>query len=205
MTLTAARLSAALRLGDTAEETAEAARLLDYASAAVTKHAPDAPGVIQNEAAIRLAGYLFDMPLASRSAGYADALRNSGAAAILLPHRAHRAGTTGEPAAETATAQAPAGLTQTGVEAVTVAAVDQWVSTGLPYPATAVFGVKVNEAPIELGRTADLPTIGVAAGRGASGAIGSRLYALGAARSGGVLFFASSTVGTFTVRLFDHA
>ena len=120
VTLTAARLSVALRLGDTAEETAEAARLLDYASAAVTKHAPDAPAVFQNEAAIRLAGYLFDMPLASRSAGYADALRNSGAAAILLPHRAHRAATTGEPAAETATAPSPAGLMQTGVEDIRV-------------------------------------------------------------------------------------
>ena len=94
MTLTVAELSAALRLGDTAEETAEATRLLAYATEAVTKHAPNAPAVVLNEAAIRLAGYLFDMPNAGRGAGYADALRNSGAAAQLLPYRVHRAGST---------------------------------------------------------------------------------------------------------------
>ncbi len=96
VTLTAAELAAALRLGDSAEETAEATRLLGYATEAVTKHAPDAPDVAHNEAAIRLAGYLFDMPNAGRGAGYADALRNSGAAAILHPYRVHRAGSTAE-------------------------------------------------------------------------------------------------------------
>ena len=94
MTLTVAELSAALRLGDSAEETAEATRLLAFTTEAVTKHAPDAPDVAHNEAAIRLAGYLFDQPTAGRGAGYADSLRNSGALAILLPYRVHRAGAT---------------------------------------------------------------------------------------------------------------
>ena len=75
MTLTVAELSAALRLGDSAEETAEATRLLAFTTEAVTKHAPDAPDVAHNEAAIRLAGYLFDQPTAGRGAGYADSLR----------------------------------------------------------------------------------------------------------------------------------
>ena len=94
VTLTVAELAAALRLGDSTEETAEATRLLAFATAAVTKHAPDAPDVVLNEAAVRLAAYLFDMPNAGRGAGYADAVRNSGAAAILLPYRVHRAGST---------------------------------------------------------------------------------------------------------------
>ena len=96
VTLTVAELAAAIRLGSSAEETDQATRLLAYVATAVTKHAPDAPDVVQNEAAIRLAGYLFDQPNAGRGVGYADALRNSGAAAILLPYRVHRAGSTAE-------------------------------------------------------------------------------------------------------------
>ena len=38
VTITAVELAAALRLGDSAEETAEATRLLAYATEAVTKH-----------------------------------------------------------------------------------------------------------------------------------------------------------------------
>ena len=95
VTITVSALSAALRLGDSTEETAEATRLLAYATEAVTKHAPGAPDAAQDEAAIRLAGYLFDMPTAARGAGYGDILRNSGALALLLPYRVHRAGPAG--------------------------------------------------------------------------------------------------------------
>ncbi len=73
---------------------AEAARLFTYATEAVTKHAPSAPDVVQNEAVIRLAGYLFDMPNAGRRDGYVNAMRSSGAGRILLPYVVHRAGTT---------------------------------------------------------------------------------------------------------------
>ena len=92
VTLTADQLAAALRLGDSSEETAEVTRLLAYATEAVTKHAPDAPTAIANEAVIRLTSYLFDQPNAGRGVMYANAMRNSGAAAILLPYREHRAG-----------------------------------------------------------------------------------------------------------------
>ena len=95
VTLTVEQLAAALRLGGSAEETAEATRLLAYVSEAVTKHAPAAPDVVHNEAAIRIAGYLYDMPNAGRGMAYASALRHSGAAAMLLPYREHRAGSTG--------------------------------------------------------------------------------------------------------------
>ena len=92
VTITSSELLAALRLGDSAEELAEATRLLAYASEAVVNHAPDAPDVAHNEAARRLAGYLFDQPEASRGMAYANALRNSGAARMLSNYRKHRAG-----------------------------------------------------------------------------------------------------------------
>ena len=92
VTITVADLRAALRLGDSTEETAEVTRLLAYATEAVTKHVPTAPDAVHNEAVVRLAGYLFDSPFAGRRAEFANALRNSGAAAILLPYRIHRAG-----------------------------------------------------------------------------------------------------------------
>ena len=92
VSLTVAQLAAALRVGDSAEETAEVMRLLAYATEAVTKHAPAAPDVVQNEAVVRLAGYLFDQPMASRASAYANAMRNSGAARMLLPYVVHGAG-----------------------------------------------------------------------------------------------------------------
>ena len=95
VTIDAAGLVAALRLGDTAEELAEVTRLLAYATEAVTKHVPTAPDVAHNEAVRRLAGYLYDQPEASRDAAYSNALRNSGAARMLLPYRIHGAGIAG--------------------------------------------------------------------------------------------------------------
>ena len=92
VTIDAAALAAAMRLGDAAEETAEATRLLAYATAAVVRHAPDAPDVIHNEAAIRLGAYVYDSPFAAASGRYSNPMRYSGAASILLPYREHRLG-----------------------------------------------------------------------------------------------------------------
>ena len=92
VTLTVSELLAALRLGDSTEETAEVTRILAYAALAVEQHAPSAPDIAQNEAVRRLSGYLFDQPEAGRGAAYANALRSSGAARMLLPYRIHRAG-----------------------------------------------------------------------------------------------------------------
>ena len=92
VTLTVEALSNALRLGSSTEETAEATRLLAYSSEAVLRHAPSATDTALNEAAIRLSGFLYDQPNAGRGLSFAHALRNSGAAAILLPYRIHRAG-----------------------------------------------------------------------------------------------------------------
>ena len=56
VTLTIEELQAALRLGDSAEETAEVTRLHAYASEAVTRHAPQASDTAMNEAVRRLTG-----------------------------------------------------------------------------------------------------------------------------------------------------
>ena len=85
-------LLAALRLSDSPEEVKEATRLLSYCREAVTKHVAIAPDATHNEAVRRLAGYLYDMPEAGRGDAYANSMRNSGAARILLPYRVHRAG-----------------------------------------------------------------------------------------------------------------
>ena len=95
VTLTVEELRAALRLGDSAEETAEVTRLLAYATEAVTQHAPRASDTAHNEAARRLGGFLFDQPEAGRGMSYANAMRSSGAARMLLPYRVHRAGYAG--------------------------------------------------------------------------------------------------------------
>ena len=102
--LTVAELRVAVRAGSSPEETAILTRLLAVAQAHVTQHAPDAPEAVQNEAGVRIVGYLFDQPNAGRSLGYGNAIRNSGAAALLLPWRVHRAGSIGEAVEAAATA-----------------------------------------------------------------------------------------------------
>ena len=96
VTLTADALIAALRLGSTTEERDEVDRLVLYVTEAVSQYLGAAyattPDVVANEAAIRLAGYIFDAPTASRSTIYANALKNSGAGPMLLPYRIHRGG-----------------------------------------------------------------------------------------------------------------
>ena len=103
ITLTQGELSAAIRLGDSAEEVAEATRLLGIRHRgdinatwpSGLRGLPQRP--IVNEAGIRLAGYAFRYaPNAGRNLSFANAGRNSGAWTLLLPYRVHRAGSTGE-------------------------------------------------------------------------------------------------------------
>ena len=94
LTITIEELRDAIRAGDSAEETATVTRLIGVASALVLKYSPGAPDALHDEAAIRVAGYLFDAPTAPGQV--ANAMRLSGAAALLLPWRLHRAGTTAE-------------------------------------------------------------------------------------------------------------
>ena len=99
VTLTVAGLAAAIRVGDTTEETGQVTRLLAYATEAVARHLDTAYSstaeAVVNESVVRLGAYLYDQPNAGRGLGFSEALRNSGAASMLLPYRLHRAGIVG--------------------------------------------------------------------------------------------------------------
>ena len=94
--ITVAELASAIRVGDSTEETAQVERLLAYATTAISRHLGDeyalTPEAVVNEAAIRIAGYLFDQPTTSRGSAFANAVRNSGCGRMLLPYTIHRAG-----------------------------------------------------------------------------------------------------------------
>ena len=92
VTISAAALATAIRLGDSTEETAQSTRLLAVATEIVTRYAPDAPDAIQDESVIRVAGYLYDAPQSVAGHAFADVIRNSGALALLAPYRVHRLG-----------------------------------------------------------------------------------------------------------------
>ena len=80
-------------------KTAQVTRLLAYATTTIARHLGDeyalTPEAVVNEAVVRIAGYLFDQPTASRGAAFANAIRNSGAGRMLLPYVVHRAGPVG--------------------------------------------------------------------------------------------------------------
>ena len=59
------------------------ARLMGVAEAHIMLLAPDAPEAIQDEATIRLAAYLYDVPNAGRRDSFSNSYVNSGAAALL--------------------------------------------------------------------------------------------------------------------------
>ena len=84
VTITRADLAARIRLGRTATELTEADQILAYAAEAVTRHAPNAPDVVHNEAAYRMAGYIYDRPFASADTRFSNVLRNSGAASAFV-------------------------------------------------------------------------------------------------------------------------
>ena len=92
VTMTAAELVAALRLGDSAEELTEVTRILAFVSESVVQYAPGASDLAHTEACRRMAGYLYDQPEAARGDAYANAMRNSGATRMLFAFRAHRLG-----------------------------------------------------------------------------------------------------------------
>ena len=60
-------------------------RLLAVATALVEGRAPGADAETQNEAAIRICGWLYDKPTHNRTGGI-SAFHESGAAALLAPH-----------------------------------------------------------------------------------------------------------------------
>ena len=99
VTLTAAELAEAVVI-----TSAQATRLLPVASALVERYAPAAPVAVQNEAAIRICGYLSQQPESAQRSdrlgdvetqwqpGNVSALRHSGAMALLTFWKVRRAG-----------------------------------------------------------------------------------------------------------------
>ena len=100
--LTTADLEAAAGISS-----ATAVRLLPVATALVEDYAPAAPTALQNEAVVRVAGYLAQTPASTLRrvdvgsvtidyrAGEKTALRNSGAMALLTSFKRRRAGAVG--------------------------------------------------------------------------------------------------------------
>lgn len=92
MALTVDQLARALRAdASDADVSAELTRLLAVAVAMAQREAPDAPEAIRDEAAVRIAGWLYDAETATTRRDVANALANSGARALLAPYRKHRA------------------------------------------------------------------------------------------------------------------
>ena len=96
MAVTLAELAAALRLGDGVTEPVEHVagillRLQRAAEALIEEVAPAAPAAIKQVAMIDLVAYWFDAPTASSGSGYAAALRNSGAQALISRWEVRRA------------------------------------------------------------------------------------------------------------------
>ena len=95
VTLTAVQLAASLRIGDGTTALVEPqasvlARVLGTAKATVELYAKDAPSAVQNEAAVRMAAYLYDAQ-PGNSSRFVHAFQDSGAQALLAPWRVQRA------------------------------------------------------------------------------------------------------------------
>ncbi len=94
VTFTVSEVARSIRAVESPDVLAELTRLLAYASAEVTRISPLAPDQVHNRAATQIVGYAYDRPTASKGMAFASILRNSGAGAVLLPYRFHRAGST---------------------------------------------------------------------------------------------------------------
>ena len=96
VTLTAQQLAYRMRLIADTTAVLEEPQLgvvnavLSAASALVLEYAPGAPDAIHNEAATRLAGFLYDSPPGS-STRFQNAMQQSGATALLTAYRVRRA------------------------------------------------------------------------------------------------------------------
>ena len=100
----AVTIEAADLAGPAQVDVAAATRLLPVATALVERYAPEAPEALQNEAAIRICGWLVHTAPGSiarvetgpRATEYAvaqkGALRHSGAMSLLAPWKVRRAG-----------------------------------------------------------------------------------------------------------------
>ena len=216
--LTALDLAAALRVGDSAEETAEVTRLLAYATEAVTRHLGAAfgatPDAVANEAVVRLASYLFDQPTTSRGDAYANAMRSSGAGRMLLPFVVHRAGSTAEAVAAavtptpTPTPSTGGVLTSLGEEQVVVVVVGQVYATAVPIPTTEFMALSVDpmggpDEGLGLARNRFLTDARVQDGAAFTLPPGARFVAT--TSTSGTVALIHSVADTYRVEVFSYA
>ena len=121
ITITIAEIAAAIRVDDSAEETAEVSRIRDYAVVAISQHLgdayADAPVAVVNMAATLLCGWLYDKPTTTGGFSFANAIKFSGAIRVLFPYKAHSVGLVGGRGVAAATA---AGIGSTGNPVVDV-------------------------------------------------------------------------------------
>ena len=101
MAVSLGELACALRIGDGTTNPEEPQRgmikrLMEVAEALVSVTAPAAPESVRDEAAIRIAAYLYDAPASAASDRYAAAMVNSGAGGLLSRWTVRRAVTGGE-------------------------------------------------------------------------------------------------------------
>ena len=131
MAVTVADVAVALRLSADGTDLAQAqtdiiSRLIGVAEAHIDLLAPNAPEVVQDEATIRMATYIYDMPSSSRRDSYANSWVNSGAGPLLANWIEHRANGT----AASATGSTSSGVDTAAVNALIAAALQ--VHAGLP-------------------------------------------------------------------------
>ena len=135
MALSIAQLAAALRLGDGVSAPDEPiagilTRLLAVGNGIAERLAPDAPEQTKDAAVIQFTAYLYDQPSVGGRLTYANAWRNSGAAAILAPWRRLTAVTVETAASEASSGSTTGGLTTEQVDARINALVDAWALAG---------------------------------------------------------------------------
>ena len=83
VTLTVDQALRACRIDDDTTNREIVTRLLGVATEKINKAAPTAPDSVASEGAVRLIGYLFDMPQTVHGTGFSTAWRNSGAYDLL--------------------------------------------------------------------------------------------------------------------------
>ena len=83
MAVSVDQLRTALKAGTSTQETESLTRLLALSNCLVLEAAPSAPAVIQDQAVVQLAGYLFDQPTSPGGRMWSNALANAGALHLL--------------------------------------------------------------------------------------------------------------------------
>ena len=113
-------------------------RLLGVSESLVNLYGRNAPSGVQDEAQIRVASYLYDMPTAAAGMSYAVAWRNSGAAALVAPWQTRRALKVGSEAVESSSVILDPGSGVTTAEVAALIAEHQAISDAHHTPGQSI-------------------------------------------------------------------